>query len=53
MKHQQKYISNSLIIIINKIKKEQTIENLIKKGKKAKVVSFIEASEILARRFRK
>jgi len=49
MKSQQKYISNKLIIMINKIQKEEQMKENIKKGRKARAITFIEASNILAR----
>jgi len=46
----QKVISSKLIKEINKLKRELQMEENIKYGRKAKTISFVYASDILARR---
>lgn len=51
MKSRQKHIALSLITQINKIQREEQMQENIKKGRKAKVITFIDASNMLAKRF--
>ena len=46
----QKVISSKLIKEINKLKRELQMEENIRYGRKAKTISFVYASDILARR---
>lgn len=52
MKNQQKYIANTLISKITKIQRDEQMKENIKRGRKGKAITFIDASNILARLIR-
>ena len=52
LKHKQKNISNKLILEIDKLKKTLQMEENIKYGRKARAISFVFASNELAKRIR-